>query len=59
MISSSSCIAIWSFMASADVCVIRRDGIRMSNRMRNRGYRAASCGKADEEKHHFYGSPGV
>ena len=59
MISSSSRIAIGSFAASAAVCVIRRDGIRTSNSMRNRDYRAASYGKADEEKHHFYGSPGV
>jgi hypothetical protein len=59
MISSSSRIAIGSFTASADGCVIRRDGMRMSNSMRNRDYRAASYNKADEEKQHFYGSPGV
>jgi hypothetical protein len=59
MISSSSRIAIWSFTASADACKIRRNGMRMSKWMRNRDYRAASFYKADEEKQHFYGSPGV
>jgi hypothetical protein len=59
MISSDSCIATGSFTASADTCVIRRNGMRVSDPMRSRDGRAASYGKASEEKQHFYGSPGV
>jgi hypothetical protein len=59
MISSSSCIAIGSFTASADVRGIWYCGMRMCNWMRNRDPRAASFGKASAEKQHFYGSPGV
>ncbi|MBD0260196.1 MAG: hypothetical protein ICV83_31155 [Cytophagales bacterium] len=58
MISSSSRIATGSFTAAADAYGICRNGMRLSNRMRNRDCRAASCGKADGEKQHFYGSPG-
>lgn len=58
MISSSSHIATGSFAAFADGCGIDRDGMRLSNRMRNRDFRAASYGKANGGKQHFYGSPG-
>ncbi|HEX8531469.1 MAG TPA: hypothetical protein VF646_15665 [Cytophagales bacterium] len=59
MISSSSYIAIGLFAASAGGYVIGRNGIRTSSRMRNRDWQTASFGKANEEKQHFYGSPGV
>ena len=58
MISSSSCIAQWAFTASTNRRVSGRDGMRMGNCVRDRDYRAASFYKADEEKQHFYGSPG-
>ncbi len=58
MISSSSCIATWAFTASTNMRITGRDGMRMDNCMRNRDYRAASFYRADEEKQHFYGSPG-
>jgi hypothetical protein len=37
---------------------IGRDEMRMDNCMRYRDDRAASSYKADEEKRHYYGSPG-
>ena len=58
MISSSSCIATWAFTASPNMVAIGRDEMRMGNCMRNRDDRAASFYKADEEKQHYYGSPG-
>lgn len=58
MISTSSCLATWAFTASTNISVIGRDGMRMGNCTRNRDYRAASFYQADEEKQHYYGSPG-
>ncbi len=58
MISSSSCIATWAFIASTRMGAIGRDEMRMDNCMRYRDDRAASSYKADEEKRHYYGSPG-
>ncbi len=58
MISSSSCLATRAFTASTSMGAIGRDEMRMDNCMRNRDDRAAFFYKADEEKRHFYGSPG-
>lgn len=58
MISSSSCIVPRAFTASSNIRVIGCEGMRMGNCVRNREYPAAAFYKSDEEKHHFYGSPG-
>jgi hypothetical protein len=59
MISSRSRISICAFAAGPGNCSVLRYGIRMGNCGQDRDSQSASFRTSSEEKHHFFGSPGM